>query len=193
MPEVLRIGREIADGLHAAHKRGLIHRDIKPGNIWLESADESPRAPNSATQVEHHEAATLYPGHPPHSRSRHASVKILDFGLARTGGDDTHLTQSGAIVGNACHGSPSRLTEAGATARAALFVSASSSTAWWADAKGSDTISTLVAVVSQVPAAARSLSLARPRVLRPDSRAARQGSRWPVPVGRGRRRCASGS
>jgi serine/threonine protein kinase len=36
LPEVLRVGREVAEGLAAAHAKGLIHRDIKPANVWLE-------------------------------------------------------------------------------------------------------------------------------------------------------------
>jgi formylglycine-generating enzyme required for sulfatase activity len=34
---ILKLGREIARGLAAAHDKGLIHRDIKPGNIWLDA------------------------------------------------------------------------------------------------------------------------------------------------------------
>lgn len=36
-PEALRIARETAQGLAAAHAKGLTHRDIKPDNIWLEA------------------------------------------------------------------------------------------------------------------------------------------------------------
>ncbi len=72
--QLVRLGREMALGLAAAHERGLIHRDIKPGNVWLEM---------------------------PTGR-----VKLLDFGLARAAGADTHLTQSGAIVGTPAYMAP---------------------------------------------------------------------------------------
>ena len=35
VPEVVRIGRDVADGLVYAHRQGVIHRDIKPANILL--------------------------------------------------------------------------------------------------------------------------------------------------------------
>ncbi len=41
--EIVRIGRELSEGLAAAHGQGLLHRDIKPGNIWLEHPREQVR------------------------------------------------------------------------------------------------------------------------------------------------------
>jgi serine/threonine protein kinase len=90
LAQILRMGREIAEGLAAAHARGLIHRDIKPGNIWLDS-DHKDR------------------------------VKILDFGLARVGTDDVHLTRSGAIVGTPAYMSPEQGAGQKVDARTDLF------------------------------------------------------------------------
>ncbi|HTU89116.1 MAG TPA: protein kinase [Gemmataceae bacterium] len=97
LAEVLRIGREIADGLQAAHERGLIHRDIKPGNIWLEKL---PERGASAPRFR---------------------VKILDFGLARTAVDDVHLTQSGAIVGTPAYMPPEQARGEKVDARCDLY------------------------------------------------------------------------
>ncbi len=72
--QVLAIGRQIAEGLAAAHAAGLVHRDVKPANVWLEA---------------------------PTGR-----VKLLDFGLARPGGGDPGLTESGAILGTPAYMSP---------------------------------------------------------------------------------------
>src|SRR5262245_12349114 len=55
---ILRVARDVAEGLVVAHAKGLIHRDIKPSNIWLEND----------TFKEH---------------VRFLRCKILDFGLAR--------------------------------------------------------------------------------------------------------------
>jgi serine/threonine protein kinase len=64
------IAAQVADGLAAAHQLGLLHRDIKPGNIWLES-------PN------------------PEDADQPVIVKLLDFGLAKPMGTEDGLTQSG--------------------------------------------------------------------------------------------------
>jgi serine/threonine-protein kinase len=40
---VQRLGLEVARGLAAAHERGVLHRDIKPGNILLESDSDQAR------------------------------------------------------------------------------------------------------------------------------------------------------
>jgi Leucine-rich repeat (LRR) protein len=37
IPQILRIARETALGLAAAHRMGCVHRDIKPANLWLEA------------------------------------------------------------------------------------------------------------------------------------------------------------
>ena len=88
--QVLRLGREIAEGLAAAHERGLIHRDVKPGNIWLDS-------------------------------SHKGRVKILDFGLARSGREDVHLTRTGAIVGTPAYMAPEQARGEKVDARGDLF------------------------------------------------------------------------
>ena len=140
--DVLRIGREIAEGLAAAHKRGLIHRDIKPGNVWLESDEESGVASTPAP-----------------------TVKILDFGLARAGEGDSQLTQSGAIVGTPAYMAPEQARGAKVDARCDLFslgVVLYRMATGQMPFKGTDAISTLMAIASDEPPPPQMLNPAIP-------------------------------
>jgi serine/threonine-protein kinase len=40
LDEKIELMAKVAEGLHAAHRRGLVHRDIKPGNILVERGDD---------------------------------------------------------------------------------------------------------------------------------------------------------
>lgn len=44
LAEKVRLIIQTADGMSAAHRMGLVHRDIKPGNIMVERTDDGPRA-----------------------------------------------------------------------------------------------------------------------------------------------------
>ena len=41
MGMLLRLAQQIADGLDAAHARGVLHRDVKPANIFVTDRDQA--------------------------------------------------------------------------------------------------------------------------------------------------------
>jgi eukaryotic-like serine/threonine-protein kinase len=89
--EALRIGRQIAEGLAAAHANDLIHRDIKPANILIDGGEGG-----------------------------HLKVKITDFGLARAA-DDASISQSGLIAGTPMYMAPEQALGHKLDQRADLF------------------------------------------------------------------------
>jgi serine/threonine protein kinase len=75
------IGIEACAGLDYAHRRGIIHRDVKPGNLMISGG------PVGGGEM---------------------TVKLTDFGIARAI-EQTRITQVGSVVGTAAYLSPEQV------------------------------------------------------------------------------------
>ncbi|WP_040861075.1 serine/threonine-protein kinase [Nocardia niigatensis] len=78
--QAIRIIAETARALDFAHRRGVLHRDVKPANILLERLDGEER------------------------------VFLADFGIARLRDDATKLTQTGSFTATLTYASPEQLS-----------------------------------------------------------------------------------
>lgn len=115
MAQILSIGKELATGLAVLHQKGLIHRDIKPGNIWLEQ-----RALDPGIQDAHPRGSLTQQSTAIDPQAAHR-VKILDLGLVRTPGEETRVTQSGMVIGTPAFMSPEQARGVELDSRTDLF------------------------------------------------------------------------
>jgi eukaryotic-like serine/threonine-protein kinase len=81
--EAVEIGAQACAGLEFAHRQGIIHRDVKPGNLMVIGG---PAGNGDAAHGQ-------------------MTVKLTDFGIARAG-EQTRLTQVGSVVGTAAYLAP---------------------------------------------------------------------------------------
>jgi serine/threonine protein kinase len=152
LPVILKLGKQIAQGLAAAHAVGLVHRDIKPANIFLQ-----------ATVVDPSGRGTLMPTSPLAGDFR---AKILDFGLARPSAGEQNLTQSGMILGTPAYMAPEQARRGGkVTHRTDLFslgVVLYRLCTGRLPFLGDDMMSTLMATATEEPAPPRDINSSLP-------------------------------
>jgi serine/threonine protein kinase len=79
-----QIGLQACAGLEYAHRQGIIHRDVKPGNLMVIGG---PAASGDG------------------AGDGEMTVKLTDFGIARAA-EQTRLTQVGSVVGTAAYLAP---------------------------------------------------------------------------------------
>jgi WD40 repeat protein/serine/threonine protein kinase len=161
VPEVLRIGREVAAGLAAAHDKGLIHRDIKPANLWLEGqlAVGQTFLPAGTVGQTFLSAGAMADSNVCPRMGGH--VKILDFGLARALGEATRLSQPGTVLGTPGYLAPEQAGDGEVDFRCDLFSLGCVLYRMGTGRRpfqGKDVLSTLRAVATQQPPPPRELN-----------------------------------
>jgi serine/threonine-protein kinase len=85
----VQIGVQACSGLEYAHRQGIIHRDVKPGNLMVIGGPAGRKSRAG--------------GHDPPTGEM--TVKLADFGIARAA-EQTRLTQVGSVVGTAAYLAP---------------------------------------------------------------------------------------
>jgi serine/threonine protein kinase len=95
LAQVGHIGLQLCSALHAAHQKGVVHRDLKGDNIFLI---------NRANQQNF--------------------VKVLDFGIAKlldSADDNKHRTEANSILGTPLYMAPEQITGQPIDARTDLY------------------------------------------------------------------------
>jgi len=90
--EVAEIAMQVCDALSAAHAVGVVHRDVKPANIFATKRDD-----------------------------RRWRCKLLDFGLCTAGRDTPMLTAAGVLLGTPGYAAPEQLRGEVVDGRADLY------------------------------------------------------------------------
>ncbi len=101
--EVLEIGIALADALVHAHRRGVIHRDIKPHNVLVPARANPHQAPER-----------------PAVQSAAPVAKLTDFGGALLAGEEP-LTRTGDVLGTLAYMAPEQIDGAEVSATADLY------------------------------------------------------------------------
>jgi serine/threonine-protein kinase len=87
MTDAMRVVREVAAALDYAHRHGVVHRDVKPGNILLDEDGHALVADFGISRADHHEPAGVAD-----------SVACV--------GTDTTITERGRVIGTPAYMSP---------------------------------------------------------------------------------------